>query len=165
MNPLAARLRAAMLTGRKRPGVRGTGAPVKRRSDGYEFAELRAYVSGDDPRRIDWAATARAGALQTRVVFEDHALTLATALDAALAGAVLVAHEPRDLALAWIDLVQRHDLLRVDDRRVEPGLDGVLAQQVGAEGVDGADLGGLQPAQVVFPAGGLAGILGCLKLG
>jgi len=71
-----------MLTGRRRPGVRGAGAPVKRRSDGYEFAELRQYVSGDDPRRIDWAATARAGALQTRVVFEDHALTLATALDA-----------------------------------------------------------------------------------
>jgi len=55
---------------------------VKRRSDGYEFAELRGYVAGDDPRRIDWAATARAGALQTRVVFEDHALTFAAALDA-----------------------------------------------------------------------------------
>jgi uncharacterized protein (DUF58 family) len=71
-----------MLTGRRRPGVRGAGAPVKRRSDGYEFAELRAYVSGDDPRRIDWAATARAGALQTRVVFEDHALTLGAVVDA-----------------------------------------------------------------------------------
>ena len=55
---------------------------MKRRSDGYEFAELRGYVAGDDPRRIDWAATARAGALQTRVVFEDHALTLAAVLDA-----------------------------------------------------------------------------------
>jgi uncharacterized protein (DUF58 family) len=82
VNPLAARLRTAMLTGRRRPGVRGAGAPVKRRSDGYEFAELRGYVAGDDPRRIDWAATARAGALQTRVVFEDHALTFAAALDA-----------------------------------------------------------------------------------
>ncbi len=82
MSELAVRLRAAMLTGRRRPGVRGTGAPVKRRSDGYEFAELRGYVAGDDPRRIDWAATARAGALQTRVVFEDHALTLAAILDA-----------------------------------------------------------------------------------
>jgi uncharacterized protein (DUF58 family) len=71
-----------MLTGRRRPGLRGAGAPVKRRSDGYEFAELRAYVDGDDPRRIDWAATARAGALQTRVIFEDHSLTIAAALDA-----------------------------------------------------------------------------------
>ncbi len=68
--------------GRRRPGIRGSGAPVKRRSDGYEFAELRGYVAGDDPRRIDWAATARAGGLQTRVVFEDHALTLGAALDA-----------------------------------------------------------------------------------
>jgi uncharacterized protein (DUF58 family) len=81
VNPLAARLRNALLSGRRRPGVRGNGAPVKRRSDGYEFAELREYVDGDDPRRIDWAATARAGALQTRVVFEDHALTLASVLD------------------------------------------------------------------------------------
>ena len=82
MSELGPRLRLAMLTGRRRPGVRGAGAPVKRRSDGYEFAELRGYVTGDDPRRIDWAATARAGALQTRVVFEDHALTLASAVDA-----------------------------------------------------------------------------------
>jgi uncharacterized protein (DUF58 family) len=81
MTPLAARLREALLAGRRRPGVRGAGAPVKRRSDGFEFAELREYVDGDDPRRIDWAATARAGGLQTRVVFEDHALTLAVALD------------------------------------------------------------------------------------
>ncbi|MBD5654363.1 MAG: DUF58 domain-containing protein, partial [Candidatus Eremiobacteraeota bacterium] len=44
--------------------------------------ELRAYVDGDDPRRIDWAATARAGAMQTRVVLEERALVLAVALDA-----------------------------------------------------------------------------------
>jgi uncharacterized protein (DUF58 family) len=81
MTPLAARLREALLAGRRRPGVRGAGAPVKRRSDGFEFAELREYVNGDDPRRIDWAATARAGELQTKVVFEDHALTLAAVLD------------------------------------------------------------------------------------
>src|ERR1700682_3795211 len=70
-----------MLTGRQRPGVGGAGAPVKRRSDGYEFAELRAYVPGDDPRRIDWAATARAGDLQSRVMLEDVGLTLAAILD------------------------------------------------------------------------------------
>src|ERR1700693_977820 len=74
-----------MLTGRRRPRVRGAGAPVKRRSDGYEFAELRAYVAGDDPRRIDWAATARADALQTRVLFGDHALTLAACIDGSTA--------------------------------------------------------------------------------
>jgi len=51
------------------------------RGDGYEFVELREYVPGDDVRRIDWAATARVGELQTRVVLEDVALTLAALLD------------------------------------------------------------------------------------
>jgi uncharacterized protein (DUF58 family) len=75
------RLRAALLA-RRRAHVRGPGAVSPRRSDGYEFAELRAYVDGDDPRRIDWAATARAGDVQTRVVFEDAALGLGAAIDA-----------------------------------------------------------------------------------
>lgn len=80
-DPFAIRLRRALLRGKRRAGMRGEGAPVPVRSDGYEFAELRAYVEGDDPRRIDWAATARAGVLQSRVVFEDRALVLATAVD------------------------------------------------------------------------------------
>lgn len=78
---MSALLRAALLARRRRPGARGRGASCPRRGDGYEFAELRAYVAGDDPRRIDWAATARADALQTRVLFEDHALTLAACVD------------------------------------------------------------------------------------
>jgi uncharacterized protein (DUF58 family) len=81
MTRAQARLRSAVLT-RRRPRVCGVGMPHPRRADGYEFAELRAYVPGDDPRRIDWAATARAGAMQTRVLYEDHALILAGALDA-----------------------------------------------------------------------------------
>jgi len=75
------RLRDALLAGR-REGRRGVGAPALRRSDGYEFSELREYVEGDDPRRIDWAATARAGTVQSRVILEDRALLLAVALDA-----------------------------------------------------------------------------------
>jgi uncharacterized protein (DUF58 family) len=59
----------------------GVGSPTSYRGDGYEFVELRAYVPGDDVRRIDWAATARAGELQTRVVLEDVALTLASIVD------------------------------------------------------------------------------------
>lgn len=70
-----------MLSGR-RIGTRGSAAPALRRGDGYEFSQLRAYVDGDDPRRIDWAATARAGAMQSRVVLEERALVLAVALDA-----------------------------------------------------------------------------------
>ena len=74
-------LRAALLRGRRRPRNLGAGSPTTFRGDGYEFAELRQYVAGDDIRRIDWAATARAGALQTRVVLEDVALTLAAIVD------------------------------------------------------------------------------------
>jgi uncharacterized protein (DUF58 family) len=75
------RLRVALLASR-RDGIRGFGAASARRSDGYEFAELRGYVEGDDPRRIDWAATARAGGLQSRVMLEERSLALAVAIDA-----------------------------------------------------------------------------------
>jgi len=136
----AARLREAMLTGRRRPGVRGAGAPVKRRSDGYEFAELRGYVPGDDPRRIDWAATARAGALQTRVVFEDHALTIAAALDAS--GSMFVGRNESnyDLACAAADLW--YGAAIDDDRcaRVEAG--GTVGAATGSgDAGSGADSG------------------------
>ena len=99
-----ARLRRALLAGH-RAGVRGVGSASARRSDGYEFAELRGYVEGDDPRRIDWAATARAGGLQTRVVLEDRALHLAVAIDASHAmrlGRRRSAHDLAcDAANAW----------------------------------------------------------------
>ena len=74
-------LREALLRGKRRPRRFGAGSPTTYRGDGYEFVELRAYVPGDDVRRIDWAATARAGNLQTRVVLEDVALTLAAFID------------------------------------------------------------------------------------
>jgi uncharacterized protein (DUF58 family) len=75
-------IRDALLRARRRPRHLGAGSPTIYRGDGYEFVELRAYVPGDDVRRIDWAATARAGELQTRVVLEDVALTLAAIVDA-----------------------------------------------------------------------------------
>jgi uncharacterized protein (DUF58 family) len=74
-------LREALLRGRRRPRNTGAGSPTLYRGDGYEFVELREYVPGDDIRRIDWAATARTGELQTRVMLEDVALTIAAILD------------------------------------------------------------------------------------
>jgi uncharacterized protein (DUF58 family) len=74
-------IRDALLRARRRPRNLGVGSPTIYRGDGYEFVELRAYVPGDDVRRIDWAATARSGDLQTRVVLEDVALTLAAIVD------------------------------------------------------------------------------------
>ncbi len=77
MNPLrAAILRGARATARPGGAVRGS-----RPGDGFAFAQLRAYVEGDDPRRIDAAATARAGALQTRVYVEETVLVLAALVD------------------------------------------------------------------------------------
>ena len=74
-------IREALLRARRRPRHLGAGSPTIYRGDGYEFVELRAYVPGDDVRRIDWAATARSGELQSRVVLEDVALTLAAIVD------------------------------------------------------------------------------------
>jgi uncharacterized protein (DUF58 family) len=74
-------LRDALLRGKRRPRRLGAGSPTVYRGDGYEFVELREYAAGDDVRRIDWAATARTGQLQTRVVLEDVALTLAAVVD------------------------------------------------------------------------------------
>jgi uncharacterized protein (DUF58 family) len=74
-------LRAAILRGARavpRPGAATRGA---RPGDGLVFSQLRAYAEGDDPRRIDHAATARAGALQTRVYLEENALLLAAIVD------------------------------------------------------------------------------------
>ncbi|HUY42008.1 MAG TPA: DUF58 domain-containing protein [Candidatus Dormibacteraeota bacterium] len=73
-------IRRALLNGKRRPRMPG-GSPTSRRGDGYEFVELREYVAGDDVRRIDWAASARTGELQTRVILEDVALSLAAILD------------------------------------------------------------------------------------
>lgn len=39
----------------------------RRRGDGSEFESLREYVLGDDPRRVDWLATARRGRPITRL--------------------------------------------------------------------------------------------------
>jgi uncharacterized protein (DUF58 family) len=74
-------IRDALLQARRRPRRFGAGSPTIYRGDGYEFVELRAYVAGDDVRRIDWASTARSGELQTRVVLEDVTLTLAAFAD------------------------------------------------------------------------------------
>lgn len=48
------------LASETRSGGSGEGA-APRRGSGAEFREHRAYVPGDDPRRVDWMATARSG--------------------------------------------------------------------------------------------------------
>lgn len=56
--------------------------PVRRRGEGAEFDTLREYVPGDDPRRIDWAASARRGRPITRVFQHEHNHRVIVAIDA-----------------------------------------------------------------------------------
>jgi uncharacterized protein (DUF58 family) len=59
----------------------GSSRLVRRQGMGTEFAELRDYVSGDDPRLIDWKATARRGQPLVRVLEPEQEQTLLILLD------------------------------------------------------------------------------------
>lgn len=118
-------LREALLRGKRRPRRFGAGSPTTYRGDGYEFVELRAYVPGDDVRRIDWAATARAGELQTRIVLEDVALTLAVLIDDSASMRVGRSREllraAEEAADAWFGTARGGDrLMRVGSDHVGP---------------------------------------------
>ncbi len=66
--------RARRLRGRGRHAVRRTGA-------GADFAALRPYVPGDDPRAIHWPTTARLGRPVVRRFAEEHAQQVVIAVD------------------------------------------------------------------------------------
>lgn len=59
----------------------GTLRQNQRLSTGTEFAELRDYARGDDPRLIDWKATARRGQPLVRVMEPEREQTLIVLLD------------------------------------------------------------------------------------
>lgn len=56
--------------------------PARRRGEGMEFESLRDYVPGDDPRRLDWAASARRARPVVRVHQHERNHTVVIALDA-----------------------------------------------------------------------------------
>jgi uncharacterized protein (DUF58 family) len=119
-------LRDAIVRGARRTRRRGDGVRAPRAGDGYEFAQLRAYVEGDDPRRIDWAASARVGGLQTRVFLEETSLALAAFVDDSRSMQVgrrrpLAAAASEALA-AWFGAAERDDRThRIVDERVVSG--------------------------------------------
>jgi uncharacterized protein (DUF58 family) len=118
-------IREALLRARRRPRHLGAGSPTIYRGDGYEFVELRAYVPGDDVRRIDWAATARSNELQTRVVLEDVALTLAAIVDASPSMQIgrrrPLLDSAREALRLWFGAARGEDrCIRVDADRVTP---------------------------------------------
>ncbi|MGH7647763.1 MAG: DUF58 domain-containing protein, partial [Gemmatimonadaceae bacterium] len=55
---------------------------IRRRGDGTAFASLREYVVGDEPRRVDWKATARRGVLISREYTIEQGQTVILAIDA-----------------------------------------------------------------------------------
>jgi uncharacterized protein (DUF58 family) len=55
---------------------------IRRRGEGTSFANLREYVLGDDPRRIDWKASARRQKLITREYSVEQGQTVMIAVDA-----------------------------------------------------------------------------------
>jgi len=116
-------LRAAILRGARATPRPGGATRGSRPGDGFVFSQLRAYVEGDDPRRIDHAASARVGALQTRVYLEETALVLAAIVDESGSMRVgrrsTLAATADDAVRAWFGAAEGEDrAARVVDERV-----------------------------------------------
>jgi len=82
---------------------------LRRRGEGRGFAGLREYVVGDDPRDIDWKATARRAKLITREFTIERSQTVLTLIDAGrsmtqLAGAYTRFEQALSSALVLTDV-------------------------------------------------------------
>lgn len=75
-----------------------------RRGSGLDFAGLRPHVDGDDARRIDWSATARAGELHVREHTEERDLTAWLVLDRSASMTVGAEGRAKDVALSALSL-------------------------------------------------------------
>lgn len=89
LRALLKRVRLIELKTRKAVNAAGQGAYHSRfKGRGMAFSESRAYVAGDDPRHVDWNATARrgsgeldAGELFVKQFVEERELTVLLAVD------------------------------------------------------------------------------------
>jgi uncharacterized protein (DUF58 family) len=68
---------------------------ARRRGEGRSFARLRDYVVGDDPRRIDWKATAKRGHPITREFTVERSQTVYVLVDAGRSMTQLAGEFPR----------------------------------------------------------------------
>lgn len=68
---------------------------ARRRGEGRSFARLRDYVAGDDPRHIDWKATARRGHPITREFTVEQSQTVFILVDAGRSMTQLAGRYPR----------------------------------------------------------------------
>ncbi|AHG89994.1 protein of unknown function DUF58 [Gemmatirosa kalamazoonensis] len=67
---------------------------LRRRGEGTSFASLREYLPGDDPRHVDWKATARRGKPITREYAVEQRQTVIVAVDAGRLMTQLAAGDP-----------------------------------------------------------------------
>jgi uncharacterized protein (DUF58 family) len=67
--------------GGRRLATRQGGYRSRFRGRGMEFAEVRAYLPGDDVRSIDWRVTARRGKVHTKLFHEERERPVLIALD------------------------------------------------------------------------------------
>lgn len=74
--------RARAVAARRAPGAGRPGERLSpRHGSGTDFAEPRAYQAGDDPRRIDWRATARSGTPLVRTYHAEFSRPLCLVID------------------------------------------------------------------------------------
>ena len=92
--------------------------PARRRGEGSEFDSLREYGPGDDPRRLDWAASARRGRPVVREYRHERNHTVWIALDASRLMAGRDAHGRRTKLDASVDaaLALAHAAVASGDR-------------------------------------------------
>lgn len=74
------RLPAALRSARHLATQNG-GYHSRHRGRGMEFAEVRAYLPGDDVRSIDWRVTARRGKVHTKLFHEERERPVILAID------------------------------------------------------------------------------------
>jgi len=79
------------------PGGRAFGGKGRGQGEGHELEALRAWRAGDDPRRLDWAASARSGEPIARVVRGESSPERLVLLDASMS---MAAGRPSKLQLA-----------------------------------------------------------------
>ena len=82
LRSLLARVRQVELRAKKKSSASTTGAWHSRyKGRGMSFSESRAFADGDDPRHVDWLATARTGDLHVKQFVEERELTLLLVVD------------------------------------------------------------------------------------
>jgi uncharacterized protein (DUF58 family) len=90
--------------------VPGTRSASRRAGTGHEFLGLRDYAPGDDPRRVDWRASARTERLQVRETLDERAGAWLVLVDTSASMAVRDGEKWRlafQLAAAWSYLLLR----------------------------------------------------------